>query len=314
MMDLLTILTGLISSAFLAGGVLAFAGLGETVGQRAGVFNLGIEGFMALGGIAAIAAVAATGSLLLGTMAAIGIGLVMGLLFALTTVIFRVNQVVSGLAFTFLGTGLATWVGTSYAGKPAVASFDKISLPVLGDIPFLGEALFNHHLPIYLAFFVLPIALHFTLFRTRFGLSILAIGENPGAADATGIAVIPIRIACVTFGCVMSACAGAYLTLVFVPSWSDGITGGRGWIAIALVIFAGYRPIRVVVAAFFFGLISAFGFTAQTWGWNIPSAFLSALPYLATLIIMLIPVWFATRGKRTKRPAALGIPYYREER
>jgi len=313
-MDTLTILTGLISSAFLAGGVLALAGLGETVTQRAGVFNLGIEGFMAMGGIAAIAAMSATGNLLIGTLAAIAIGLVMGLLFALTTVIFRVNQVASGLAFTFLGTGLAAWVGTSYAGKPAAASFDKMPLPGLSNIPYLGEAFFNHQMPIYLAFFVLPVVLHFTLFRTRFGLSVLATGENPGAADATGIAVVPIRIACVTFGCVMAACAGAYLTLVFVPSWSDGITAGRGWIAIALVIFARYRPIRVVVASFFFGLITAFGFTAQTWGWSIPSAFLSALPYLATLIIMLSPVWITARGKRTDRPASLGMPYFREER
>lgn len=224
------------------------------------------------------------------------------------------NQVVSGLAFTFLGTGLATWAGTSYAGKPAAAAFEKAPLPGLSEIPALGEMFFNHQAPIYLVFFVLPVALHLLLFRTRFGLSILAVGENPGAADATGIAVVSLRMGCVVFGCMMAALAGAYLTLVFVPSWSEGMTAGRGWIAIALVIFAAYRPIRLVVAAFFFGLISAFGFTAQTWGWTVPSAFLSSLPYLATLIIMIIPVWFTVKGKRSSRPAGLGIPYYREER
>lgn len=311
---MIEILTGLIASAFLAGGVLALAGLGETVTQRAGVFNLGIEGFMAMGGIAAIAAVSASGTLMVGVGAAAGVGIIMGLGFALTTVIFRVNQVVSGLGFTFLGTGLAYWVGAPYSGRPAVASFDEAPIPGLSDIPVLGEMFFNHHMPVYMAFFILPVVLHLILFRTRFGLSLRAVGENPGAADATGIAVVPMRIGCVVFGCMMSSLAGAYLTLVFVPAWSEGITAGRGWIALALVIFAAYRPIRVAVAAFFFGLITAFGFTAQTWGWTIPSAFLSALPYAATLIIMLLPVWFTFKGKRTDRPAGLGIPYYREER
>ena len=313
-MELLTILVGLVSSAFLAGGVLALAGLGETVGQRAGVFNLGIEGFMAMGGISAIAAVAATEHVVWSTLAAMSVGLIFGLGFAVATVVFRVNQVVCGLAFTFLGTGLASWVGTTYAGRPAAASFEAAALPGLSAIPVLGDMFFNHQIPIYFAFLVLPLAIHLTLFRTRLGLSILAVGENPSAAAATGIAIVPLRIACVTFGCVMSALAGAYLTLVFVPSWSEGITAGRGWIAIALVIFAAYKPVRVAIAAFFFGLITAFGFTAQTWGWAVPSALLSALPYLATLFIMVIPMWSATRSRSAARPAALGAPYYREDR
>ena len=311
---MIEILTALAASAFLAGGVLALAGLGEAVTQRAGVFNLGIEGFMAMGGIAAIAAVSATGSLTAGVLASIVVGVLMGLVFALTTVIFRVSQVVSGLAFTFLGTGLAYWVGSPYSGRPAAASFSKAPIPILSDIPIIGDIFFNHHLPVYMAFFVFPVVLHLILFRTRFGLNLRAVGENPGAADATGIAVTKLRIGCVVFGCVMAALSGAYLTLVFVPAWSEGLTAGRGWIALALVIFAAYRPIRVAIAAFFFGLITALGFSVQTWGWNIPSAFLSALPYLATLIIMMLPVWITIRGKRTQRPAALGIPYFREER
>ncbi len=313
-MELMDLIAGLVASAFLAGGVLALAGLGETVTQRAGVFNLGIEGFMGIGGIAAIAAVAATGSLALGCLAALVAGLVMGLFFAATTVILRVNQVVSGLAFTFLGLGLSSWLGASYAGKPAAVSFSKLPIPGLADIPFVGEAFFDHQLPVYVAFFVLPFALHYVLFRTRFGLSILAIGENPGAADATGISVLPLRAGCVVFGCIMASLAGAYLTLVFVPSWSDGMTAGRGWIAIALVIFAAYRPIRVAASAFFFGLITAFGFTAQTWGWDVPSALLSALPYIATLMIMLIPVWVTLKSRQSGRPASLGLPYFREQR
>lgn len=313
-MELTAVIAGLVSSAFLAGGVLALAGLGETISQRAGVFNLGIEGFMAIGGLTAIASVEATENLAAGTLAALAAGLVMGLFFALATVVLRVNQVISGLAFAFLGLGLSAWLGASYAGRPAAVSFEKLEISRLGDIPFLGEALFNHQVPIYLSFFVLPFILHYVLFRTKLGLSIMAIGENPGAADAAGVAVIPLRIGCVMFGCVMAALAGAYLTLVFVPSWSEGITAGRGWIAIALVIFAAYRPIRVAISAFFFGLITAVGFTAQLWGWDVPSAFLSSLPYVATLVIMLVPVWITLKGRRTDRPAALGIPYHREER
>lgn len=154
-MEIIEIITGLVASAFLAGGVLAIAGLGETVTQRVGVFNLGIEGFMAMGGICAIATVATTGDVVLGSLAAAGIGILLGIFFAITTVIFRVNQVVSGLAFTFLGTGLATWAGTSYAGKPAAAAFEKAPLPGLSEIPALGEMFFNHQAPIYLVFFVL---------------------------------------------------------------------------------------------------------------------------------------------------------------
>ncbi|PHS03713.1 MAG: ABC transporter permease [Blastopirellula sp.] len=313
-MDIFTVLSGVVASAFLAGGVLALAGLGETISQRSGVFNLGIEGFMAIGGITAIATVLATGSLFAAVLAAAASGAAMGLFFAATIILWRVNQVVSGLAFAFLGTGLAAWIGTAYAGKPAEVSFEKFPIPGLSDIPFLGNALFNHPLPVYVTFFILPFVLNYVLFHTRFGLSILAVGENPNAADATGISVVPLRMACVVFGCTMAALSGAYLTLVFVPSWSEGITAGRGWIAIAMVIFAAYRPIRVTVSAFMFGLIVAVGFSAQTWGWNVPSAFLSALPYLVTLAFMVFPVWVKITGYRNARPEGLGVPFFSDTR
>lgn len=311
-MEILVIIANLLSSALLAGGVLALAGVGETVSERAGVFNLGIEGFIAVGAIAAVATAAATQSLVLATLAAGMSGVALGLLFGLSTVVLRVDQVVAGLAFTFIGTGLAFWLGAPYAGKLVPATYPKLEFPLLSDIPLFGEALFNHEAPIYLAFIVFPIAVHLVLFHTRLGLSVLAIGENPDAAAATGISVIPIRLLCVVFGCLMSGLAGAYLTLVFIPNWSETIVAGRGWIALTLVIFAGYKPLNISMAALFFGLITAFGFSAQSWGWTVPSVIFSALPYVATLMIMFLPLWRRGRRRRTMRPASLGVPYFRE--
>ena len=310
----LDLLAGLFSSALLAGSVLALAGLGETVAQRAGVFNLGVEGFMAMGGISAIMVVAATGQPYLGCLGAVVVGAAMGAGFAVTSVTLRVNQVTGGLAFSFLGLGASAWIGTTYAGQPAVASFERISIPLLSDLPILGPLFFDHHLLTYFTFLIAPVGLHVLLFRTRLGLNILAVGENPAAADASGIPVNLVRGCCVVFGCAMSALAGAYLTLVFVPTWSDGITAGRGWIAFALVIFAGYNPVRLTISALFFGLISSFSFLAQTWSWSIPSAFLTGLPYLATLGILILPWLLRKPNLSGNRPAALGAPYVREER
>lgn len=312
MTEFLPAMAGLVSSSLLAGGVLALAGTGETIGQRAGIFNLGMEGVMAVGAIIAIVAVQSTGSLSFAVAAAALLGILLGLAFAVCVVLIRVDQVVAGLAFAFLGTGLSAWLGAGYAGTPAVASFGKQPFPVLSGIPFLGEALFDLPLPTYAAFFILPALAWWFLERSRAGLSLRAVGESPSAADAVGIPVIRWRFAALAFGGMMSALSGAYLTLVFVPTWSNGLTGGRGWIALALVIFAGFRPVRLAAAAFFFGLITAIGFSAQVWGLNVPSALLSALPYLATLGVMLSTGLSGQR--RSRRPAALGLPFYREER
>lgn len=311
-MDILVIIANLLSSALLAGGILALAGVGETVSERAGVFNLGIEGFIAIGAIAAVATAAATGSLFLATLAAGFSGVLLGLFFALSTVLFRVDQVVAGLAFTFVGTGLAFWLGAPYAGKLVSVTYPKVEIPLLSDIPLFGEALFAHQMPVYFAFLLVPLAVHVVLFHTRLGLSILAVGENPSAAAATGIPVIAVRMGCVVFGCLMSGLAGAYLTLVFIPNWSETIVAGRGWIALTLVIFAGYRPLNIAAASLFFGFISAFGFSAQSWGWPVPSVVFSALPYFATLMIMFLPLWRKSRRRRGLRPASLGVPYFRE--
>ena len=311
MSDWLPMLSNLVASGLLAGGALVIAGTGEVVAERAGVLNLGIEGFMAIGAVAAIAATTAAGNLLSGVVAAMVIGVLLGFVFSLVVVLIRVDQVIAGLGFSFFGSGLAAWLGAPYAGTPAPVTYGRLELPLLSDLTFFGQAIFSSPLPTYMAFLLLPTAVHVVLFRTRLGLSICSAGENPAAAEAAGIPVVLLRCLCATFGGMMAALSGAYLTLVLVPTWSEGLTGGRGWITLALVIFAAYRPLRLAVAAFGFGLITAAGFSAQMLGIPLNSAFLSALPYIATLAIMLIA---SHRARRSPRPAGLGLAFERESR
>jgi ABC-type uncharacterized transport system permease subunit len=247
------IIAGLLQTSILAGGVLALAALGEVLAERVGVVNLGVEGLMALGAITGIATVITTGSPALGFICALGIGLSVGMIFASATVILRANQVLCGLALTLMGTGLAATIGKAYSGMPAPATFAPVAIPYLSEIPLIGHAVFTQNILVYLIYIILPLILHFIMFRTRHGLNLRAVGENPAAADAAGIPVQKFRFWYVAAGSSLASGAGAYLTLAFVPSWSEGVVAGRGWIAVALVIFAGYRPVNAVLAALLFG-------------------------------------------------------------
>ncbi|MBB5754793.1 ABC transporter permease [Prosthecomicrobium pneumaticum] len=309
------LITGILSTAFLAGGVLALAALGEVLAERVGVVNLGVEGLMALGAITGIATVVAYPSPTLGFLAALGVGFLFGCLFALATVTWRANQILCGLALTLIGTGLAATVGKAYSGTPSPAVFGRVEIPLLVDIPVIGRAFFAQNVLVYLIFIILPVGLHLLMFRTRHGLNLRAVGENPAAADAAGIAVQRIRFWYVAAGAALAAGAGAYLTLAFVPSWSEGVVAGRGWIAVALVIFAGYRPLNAVLAALLFGVITALGFVGQARNWPIAPAFLSMLPYLGTIGFIIVPViaWHRMR-QWMAAPAALGEPYFRDVR
>jgi simple sugar transport system permease protein len=294
--------TGLLHTAVLAGGVPALAALGEVLTERVGVINLGVEGLMALGAITAVAIVVATRNPTFGLLGAVGVGLAIGTLFALVTVIVRANQVLCGLALTMLGTGLAAALGKRYAGTPVPALFGPCPIPYLSRIPVLGEAFFSQNM-------------HLLLFRTRHGLNLRAVGENPAAADAAGIPVQRIRYLYVSLGAGFATAAGAYLTLCFVPSWSDGVVAGRGWIAVALVIFAGFRPINAVLGALLFGLTTALGFLGQARNWPVAPPLLSMLPYAATLMLIVMPAAASPRVRRLMAaPAALGVPYFRDER
>lgn len=303
----------LLTTALLAGGVLAFAGLGEVISERVGVVNLGLEGLVAIGAVTAIAATIAVPDAMFGLGAALGAGLVFGMLFAFATVVCKAGQVLCGLALTLLGTGLSGVVGRSFSGMPAPVSFEPVKIPLLSDLPVIGPALFSQNLLVYLAFIVLPLAVHFILFRTRHGLNMRAVGENPAAADAAGVSVTTIRFWYVCLGAMFATGAGAYLTLAFIPSWSEGMVAGRGWIAAALVIFAGYRPLRVVFCALLFGLITAVGYVGQANNWPIAAPILSMLPYLGTLALIIVPAVLLGRSMATA-PEALGRPYHRDIR
>jgi ABC-type uncharacterized transport system permease subunit len=309
------LIAGLIQTSILAGGVLALAALGEVLAERVGVVNLGVEGLMAVGAITGIATVVAVPSPILGFVLALLVGLLAGMVFAVATVYIRANQVLCGLALTLMGTGIAATIGKAYSGMPAPATFAPIPIPLLSDIPLIGRALFTQNLLVYLIYIILPLALHYLMFRTRHGLDMRAVGENPAAADAAGIPVQQIRFWYVSAGAALAAGAGAYLTLAFVPSWSEGVVAGRGWIAVALVIFAGYRPLNAVLAALLFGLITSLGFVGQARNWPIAAPILSMLPYLGTIALIIVPVlaWQKVR-RMMAAPAALGEPYFRDVR
>ncbi len=310
-----TILSGVIATALASGTVIALAALGEVLAERSGVLNLGLEGLMAMGAVTGIIVVNRfIANPYVGLLGAALVGLLLGAFFALATVTFKANQVLCGLALSFIGTGLAGWLGAPFAGQPAAARFARIPIPLLRDIPVLGPALFNHYLLTYLAYLVLPAIIAYLLYRTRHGMNIRATGENPAAADACGIAVDNLRFLYASIGGALAAMGGAYLTLAFVPAWSEGVTGGRGWIAIALVIFAGWQPVPLVLGALLFGVVTSLGYLAQTQSWGIPAAFLSMLPYFSTILLMILPLLFRRRELRGlgAAPEALGMPYIRE--
>jgi simple sugar transport system permease protein len=309
------LIAGLMQTAILSGGVLALGALGEVLGERVGVVNLGVEGLMALGAITGIATVVAIPSPILGFGLALCLGLFAGMIFAGAVVYVRANQVLCGLALTLMGTGLANMIGKAYSGIPAPATFAPIAIPWLSEIPLFGRAFFTQNVLVYLIYIVLPFLLRYLVFRTRHGLDLRAVGENPAAADAAGIPVQRIRFWYVAIGGAFAAGAGAYLTLAFVPAWSEGVVAGRGWIAVALVIFAGYRPLNVVLAALLFGLITSLGFVGQARNWPIAAPILSMLPYLGTIALMIVPVLAWHRVRRLMAaPAALGEPYFRDVR
>ena len=300
------LLTGLFTTAFLAGGVLALAALGEVLAERVGVVNLGVEGLMAMGALTAIATVAgvpvADGRLSRGARRRRAVRHDVCLR-------DRDPQGQSG-AVRPRPDADGQWPRLDHRQglfrHAGPATFPGIEIPLLSSIPILGKAFFSQNILVYLIYIILPVALSYLMFRTRHGLNLRAVGENPAAADAAGIPVNLIRFAYVTAGSALAAGAGAYLTLAFVPSWSDGVVAGRGWIAVALVIFAGYRPIPAVLSGLLFGFITALGFVGQARGWPIAPAFLSMLPYLGTMAFIIVPVLAWQRMRRIMAaPAAL---------
>jgi general nucleoside transport system permease protein len=270
---------------------LLLAALGEVVVERSGVLNLGVEGMMVMGAVAGFGAAFLTGNPWAGVLAAIIAGSLMALLFGLLTLTLVANQVATGLALTLLGLGLSGLIGESFVGQPGV----KLPLMLRID-PLIPFSL------------VLTAVTSYVLFRTKAGLIIRAVGNSHASAHALGYRVIFVRYCCVVFGGACAGLAGGYLSLVYTPQWVENMTAGKGWIALALVVFASWLPYRAALGAYLFGAISILSFTVQTFAWGIPSQFLSALPYLATIIALV----FISGNKgltRANTPACLGQPF-----
>jgi general nucleoside transport system permease protein len=309
----------ILSIAIVAGVSLVYATIGEIFTERAGILNLGVEGMMIMGAVTAFAAALHSGSAWVGVLVAMLVGGGMALIHAFLTISLRADQVVSGLALTLFGTGLASFVGQRLGpgGSPLVGltgpRFRSVSVPVLSDIPVIGPIFFNQDLLVYVMFLFVPLSWYF-LYKTRPGLHLRAIGESPQTADALGVNVFKLRYYYTIFGGMMAGLGGAHLSLAYTPGWTENLTGGRGWIAIALVIFATWDPLRAVVGALLFGGVNAIQFRLQATGTTIPSSLLNMLPYILTVVVLIAITWFESFRKRIGPPAALGLPYMREER
>jgi len=293
----------LIASLMVAATPIILAAIGELVVEKAGVLNLGVEGMMIIGAICGFAIAVETGSPLLGFIAAAAAGAILSLLFAFLTQILLANQVASGLALTLFGLGLSALIGQSYAGiKPP--STPKLNLPVLSDIPVLGPILFNHDAMVYFAVFMIAVVWA-VLKYTRLGLILRAVGENHDAAHALGYKVVRIRMFAIMFGGACAGLGGAYLSLIRVPQWTEGMTAGAGWIALAIVVFASWKPWRVMLGAYLFGGVTVLQFNLQAAGVNIPVQYLAMSPYLITILVLVIMSSSKARSAMNA-PAALG--------
>ncbi|WP_306120801.1 MULTISPECIES: ABC transporter permease [unclassified Roseitalea] len=288
---------------------LLIAALGELVVERSGVLNLGVEGMMIIGAVTGFGAAQLFGSPWMGVFAAIVCGALFSLLFAFLTLSLATNQVATGLSLTLLGLGVAGMAGEQFVGLPGI-KLQPIAVPGLSELPVIGPLLFAQD-PIFYMSILLAIGVWWFIFRTRAGLTLRAVGDNHGSAHALGINVLRMRYLAVMFGGACAGLAGAHLSLVYTPQWVENMTAGRGWIALALVVFASWLPWRVVVGAYLFGAVTIAQFHAQAQGVAIPSQFLSALPYLATIVVLVL---ISSNRRMTMRntPASLGKPFVPE--
>lgn len=282
---------------------LLIAASGELVAEKSGVLNLGVEGMMLIGAIAGFAAAHGSGSAIIGVVAAAGAGVLIALIFAVLTLNFLANQVATGLALTIFGQGLAALLGAGYVGMPAPV-LQALPLPLLSRIPFLGPVLFDQNILVYFAFIMLALIAWF-FNKMHAGLIVRAVGDNHEAAHAMGYPVVRIRYATVAFGGAMAGIAGAYLSLFYSPLWSQDLVAGRGWIALALVVFSAWRPFWLLVGAYLFGGITFFSLYLQGLGVAIPSPLISALPYVGTVIVLVL-ISRDARRIRLNQPACLG--------
>lgn len=303
------IIISTIQRTLVAGTPLLLATTGEVLCERSGIINLGVEGVMAVGAVVAFIVTMTTGQPWLGVLAAISAGMAISVIHAFASISLQANQVVSGLALTMLGLGLSGMLGKPYVGRPLSIKMEDFAVPYLSEIPFIGKIFFHQSPFLYIAV-TLALVCWFFLERTRLGIQVRSTGENPKATETQGVNVYLIRYAAVIIGGGFSALAGAHLSISYSRSWIEGMTAGRGWIAIALTIFALWNPGRAIWAAFVFGGIFVAQYLMQPLG--ISPNFLSMLPYISTLVILLL---ISLRdSKKLNAPAMLGAPYKRGER
>jgi len=302
-MDVLPVVLTIIT----ASTPLLLAATGELVTEKAGVLNLGVEGMMLVGAIAAFAAAVSTGSGLLAILVGAFSGVAVAAIFAVLTLTFLANQVATGLALTIFGVGLSALIGSSFVGI-SLEPLPQLNVEVLSTIPILGELLFGHDVLVYLSVTMIFLVGYF-LSKTRSGLILRAVGESHDSAHALGYSVLTVRYLAILFGGFMSGLAGSYLSLVYTPLWAENMTAGRGWIALALVVFGTWRPGRIAFGAYLFGAITILQLHVQGWGINIASQFMTMLPYLATVIVLV----FISSDKmkiRINAPQSIGRVFY----
>jgi ABC-type uncharacterized transport system permease subunit len=290
-----------------AGTVLAIAALGLLINEKAGVVNLGAEGMMLCAALAGFVTVVHTGSDVLGFVSGAAAGALLAAVFGLLVIWLNTNQYATGLALSLFGGGFSAFAGIRYV-QEKLPERPRFSIPLLGDIPLVGPALFRQHPMVYLAI-ALALFLIWFLYRSRAGLVLRSVGESPESAHALGYPVRRIRLAAVVAGGALCGIAGAYLGVIYTPLWVEGMVAGRGWIALALTTFATWRPARVLLGAYLFGGVTMLQFHLQGSGVDVPSQFLTMLPYVATIVVLALisrnPAWI-----RVNMPASLGKPFH----
>ncbi|HDD36363.1 MAG TPA: ABC transporter permease [Archaeoglobus veneficus] len=303
-------IVSLLQASIRAGTPLLYATLGEMITEKSGILNLGVEGLMIMGAMSGFALSFITGNPWIGILAGGFAGLILAFIHGFFSITLKVDQTVSGLMLVLLGLGLSGLIGKSYIGM--VANYiDPIAIPLLSSLPILGKILFTQDLVVYSSLLI-TVFIWFILHKTSFGLSIIAAGENPEAADTAGINVDLVRYICLLVGGFLIGVGGAYLSLAYAKLWTEGMTAGRGWICLALVIFSGWIPQRAVIGAYLFGGLDVLSFKLQAIGFTIPYQLLKMIPYIATILVLLLSL---IKDKyRLKAPSALGKPYFRGER
>jgi general nucleoside transport system permease protein len=301
------LITNILYAMVRTGTPLMIVALGELICEKSGVLNLGQEGMMLMGAVIGFIVTLTTGSLMLGFVLAIVAGILMSLIFAVITMELSANQVATGLALTIFGTGLSAFIGSGFVGKP-IEGLDPVFIPLLTDLPLVGRMIFGQDLIVYLSF-VLFGGVYWFINHSRPGLILKAVGENPHSANAIGLPVFKTRYLAIMFGGAMAGLAGSYLSLAYTPLWAENMSAGRGWIALALVVFASWKAERVLLGAWLFGLASILHLVFQGLGFAVSPNLLAILPYLATVVVLVILSSNQSRS-RLVAPMSLGKPFH----